>query len=541
MDDGYSSLKRDREDNNEVAEYGTPDDSHNSNISENTSDNNVFTLPQHYQEPQQQQLNSNQESNAAKTLEASTATSQNNLNEEMTSRSLYFGNIPHQTTLVHFLNHVLPRGGLIESVRSLVSEKGILFIDFVDVHSAVTVYNKCKIRTPQISNKAIGANPSTKKKQKRERDAFNDSGDEGNCEDSQSDDIFTDVRVGWARSPGKENPAILTLVQLSATRVVFIGNAIGMSQEEIKKEVQEYGELESIRIMDDKIAFVHFLSISSAILALSMMNSKPEWKSRKVAFGKDRSLTGSAAQSPITIPLLLPDLSPPVYRTIYLGNLDAEQTTIEELCNHLRGGLLWDIHLSSSNASSRPLPSSMFSTKKAASSVNAFVSFVEPTAAYICYNLLQENPLLLHNRKIKVGWAKPSTIPSTVLYGTNECGVTRNLYIGSLSKKFLESPQSLKRLLEGAFGSIELFSVNVDRSFAFASFTNMVNTLRAHEGLKSHPDFKGSKLGFGKDRVANLPQQHLIPVPAAALMIPTTAAAATIPISTFSNEINPHC
>ena len=70
-------------------------------------------------------------------------------------------------------------------------------------------------------------------------------------------------------------------------------------------------------------------------------------------------------------------------RNIYLGNIHPDTTT-EELCNNIRGGVVQQIrHLKDKNI--------------------AFVTFVEPQSANTFYNWAMSG-LTINSRRIKVGW-----------------------------------------------------------------------------------------------------------------------------------------
>ena len=71
-------------------------------------------------------------------------------------------------------------------------------------------------------------------------------------------------------------------------------------------------------------------------------------------------------------------------RNIYLGNIHPDTTT-EELCNNIRGGVIQQIrHLKDKNI--------------------AFVTFVDPHAAGSFYSWANMNGLTIASRRLKVGW-----------------------------------------------------------------------------------------------------------------------------------------
>ena len=134
---------------------------------------------------------------------------------------------------------------------------------------------------------------------------------------------------------------------------------------------------------DKNIGFVHFLSISTATKVVNTLPTEPAWAGKRVNYGKDRCayipksqqaaaqaaqvaaaqslVAQSAALSPISAAGANPFASPlspympfspdalqslaggqGLNRTVYLGNIHPETTT-EELCNAIRGGMLQTI------------------------------------------------------------------------------------------------------------------------------------------------------------------------------------------------------
>ena len=125
-------------------------------------------------------------------------------------------------------------------------------------------------------------------------------------------------------------------------------------------------------VRDKNIGFVHFLSIATALHVVETLPTEPEWAGRRVHFGKDRcayipknqhqqaahnlaaaqmaaNFTGGAGVVGANLNAfsqiggLLPNGFTPDpnagNRTIYLGSLHPD-TTLEEICNAIRGGIL---------------------------------------------------------------------------------------------------------------------------------------------------------------------------------------------------------
>lgn len=256
-----------------------------------------------------------------------------------TSRTVYLGNIPQDTPADEILGHV--RSGQIESVR-LLPDKNCAFISFLDASSATHFHSDAILKKLCIKGQ--------------------------------------DIKVGWGKPSQVPTSVALAVQQSGASRNVYLGNlSEEVSDDEIREDLGKFGAIDTIKIVREKnIAFVHFLSIANAIKAVSQLPQEPKWQApRRVYYGKDRCayvsktqqqnaaqylgiapgyahmLTGAdrdlissalaqqsvAAAAVATTAGGINNLG---NRTIYLGNIHPE-TTIEEICNVVRGGLLHHI------------------------------------------------------------------------------------------------------------------------------------------------------------------------------------------------------
>ncbi len=128
----------------------------------------------------------------------------------------------------------------------------------------------------------------------------------------------------------------------------------------------------------------------------------------------------------------------------------------------------------------------------------AFVTFLEHSAAV---NFYQRNDLMLiHNKKIKMGWGKATPIPPAVMHLVQSVGATRNVYLGSIDASLL-SEERLKTDFS-PFGEIELINLVSDKNIGFINFTDILAAIRAVENMKSHPEYSKYKINYGKDRCA---------------------------------------
>ncbi|KAI0128373.1 hypothetical protein BJ170DRAFT_324954 [Xylariales sp. AK1849] len=398
-----------------------------------------------------------------------------------TSRTVYLGNIPPDTTAEEILGHV--RSGQIESVR-LLPDKNCAFISFLDANAATHFHSDAILKKLCIKGQ--------------------------------------DIKIGWGKPSQVPTSVALAVQQSGASRNVYLGNLPeDISDEELREELGKFGAIDTIKIVREKnIAFVHFLSVANAMKAVQQLPQEPKWQSpRRVYYGKDRCayvsktqqqnaaqylgiapgyahmLTG-ADRDVISSALAQQSVAAAAVattagginnlgnRTIYLGNIHPE-TTIEEICNVVRGGLLHHI---------RYIPDKHI----------CFVTFIDPTAAASFYALSNLQGLMIHNRRLKIGWGKHSgALPPAIALAVSG-GASRNVYIGNLDDTWTE-----ERLRQdfSEFGEIELVNTLREKSCAFVNFTNIANAIKAIEAIRSKDEYKKFKVNFGKDRCGNQPRQ----------------------------------
>ncbi|CDK25890.1 unnamed protein product [Kuraishia capsulata CBS 1993] len=466
------------------------------------------------------------------------------------SRTVYLGNIPEDLSPRQLLDHV--RSGTVENVR-IFSEKNCAFVSFLDDHSAMLFHSDAILKRLTIGD--------------------------------------NDIRIGWGK-PSPVAPVVMEAVsRYNATRNVYLGNLPAEffdseeAKEELLKDLEEFGTVESCKFLREKrIAFLHFTSILSAIRTVQNLPLKDNFRDRKVSYGKDRCAFITKTQQHNAAQYL--GLNPNFdnrqilshvdrefisnalvqqsnaaaaiatsaggannlgNRTVYLGNLHPE-TTLEEICNVVRGGILQNIRL----IRERHV---------------CFITFIDPIAAAQFFAMSSLNGLIIHGRKIKIGWGKHSGGLSNALSLAVGNGASRNIYIGGLDdddvvieedegaddennettdettddtksttktkESSAGSPEatdpstpttddtdpehttsskitfSNKKLHEDfkQFGEIEQINFYREKHCAFVNFTNISNAIKAMDGIKEHKDYLKLKINFGKDRCGNLPRQ----------------------------------
>ncbi|KAL9061543.1 MAG: hypothetical protein Q9162_000075 [Coniocarpon cinnabarinum] len=399
-----------------------------------------------------------------------------------TSRTVYLGNIPQDTSAEEILSHV--RSGQIESVR-LLPDKNCAFISFLHADSAVHFHSDAILKKLNIKG--------------------------------------SDIKIGWGKPSQVPSSVALAAQQSGASRNVYLGNLPPeITEEEIKDQLVKFGPIDTIKLVREKnIGFVHFLSISNAMKAVQQLPQEPNWQHpRRVFYGKDRCayvsktqqqnaaqclgiapsyaqflntadkevLSHSIAQQSMqaaSISTAAGGMDNIGNRTVYLGNIHPETTT-EEICNVVRGGLLHHI---------RYIPDKHI----------CFVTFIDPTAAANFFALSSHQGLMIHNRRLKLGWGKHSgPLPNAIALAVGG-GASRNVYIGNIDEGWSE-----ERLRQdfSEYGEIELVNTLREKSCAFVNFTNIANAIKAIEAIRNRDEYKRFKINFGKDRCGNAPRQN---------------------------------
>ncbi|KAL3424979.1 negative regulator of differentiation 1 [Phlyctema vagabunda] len=398
-----------------------------------------------------------------------------------TSRTVYLGNIPPETSAEEILGHV--RSGQIESVR-LLPDKNCAFISFLDGSSATHFHSDAILKKLSIRGQ--------------------------------------DIKVGWGKPSQVPTSVALAVQQSGASRNVYLGN-LGeeVTEDELREDLGKFGPIDTVKIVREKaIGFVHFLSIGNAIKAVSQLPQEAKWQSpRRVYYGKDRCayvsktqqqnaaqylgiapgyshvlngadrdlISNALAQQSVAaaaVATAAGGINNLGNRTVYLGNIHPE-TTIEEICNVVRGGLLHHI---------RYIPDKHI----------CFVTFIDPTSAASFYALSNLQGLMIHNRRLKIGWGKHSgALPAAIALAVSG-GASRNVYVGNLDESWTE-----ERLRQdfSEYGEIELINTLREKSCAFVNFTNIANAIKAIEAVRGKDDYRRFKVNFGKDRCGNPPRQ----------------------------------
>ncbi|KAI8330994.1 hypothetical protein BC941DRAFT_475167 [Chlamydoabsidia padenii] len=169
-------------------------------------------------------------------------------------------------------------------------------------------------------------------------------------------------------------------------------------------------------------------------------------------------------------------------RTIYLGNIHPD-TTCEEICNVVRGGILSQIR---------------YMVDKHI----AFIAFVDPVLALQFYTQANYHGIVIKSRRLKIGWGKPSSLPGNVIQAV-QSGGSRNVYLGNMDDTMTE--EKLKQDFS-EYGDIELVNTLKEKNCAFVNFTSIAAAIRAIEGIRTKEEYKRFRINYGKDRCGNPPR-----------------------------------
>jgi RNA recognition motif-containing protein len=384
-------------------------------------------------------------------------------------RTVYLGNVPSEAMAEEILNNV--RTGPIESIR-ILPEKNCAFISFLDVPSAQIFHTDVSMRKLTIGGQ--------------------------------------EVKIGWGKPSSISASVMLAVQQNGASRNVFLGNLPDdITREEIEEDLGKFGAIEHVKMIKEKnIAFVHFLSIANAMKAVQQLPQEANWAQRRVYYGKDRCGPHHKSQmnaAPMYNGLGLTNFGVPLSydmvsmaeregmpsmvqnlgnRTVYLGNIHPE-TTLEEICNVVRGGILHHI-------------------RYIADKHICFVTFVDSNAAVAFYQMSTIQGLMIHNRRLKIGWGKHSgPLPPGIAIAVH-AGASRNVYIGNVDFETFSEEKLRQDFSE--YGDIELINTLREKSCVFVNFTNISSAIKAIDGASQKEEFKKLKINFGKDRCGNPPR-----------------------------------
>lgn len=411
------------------------------------------------------------------------------------SRTVYLGNVPPNLSVKELLDHV--RSGVVEDVK-IIPEKMCAFVSFIDESAALLFHSDAILKRLNIGDR--------------------------------------DIKIGWGK-PTRIDPIVAARISTDgATRNVYIGRMTiegeesHLSEEQLRVDLEEYGEIDCIKIIKEKgIAFIHFASILNAIKVVTNLPIRnPYYQNKRIFYGKDRCafitktqqhnaaqflgvqpgmehmiefsdrefISNALLQQSAAAAAIATSAGGPNNlgnRTVYLGSLPKD-VKIEEICNAVRGGLLQSIKLLNDR-------------------YVCFVTFIDPTAAAQFYAMSSLYGFTVQKKRCKVGWGKHSgPLPNALALAVSN-GASRNVYVGNIDfvgdslrdeRVFTES--NLRHIFQ-QYGEVEQINFLPEKNCCFINYTNISNAILALDKIKSNPYFKDLKINFGKDRCGNVPHQ----------------------------------
>lgn len=440
-------------------------------------------------------------------------------------RTVYVGNLPAEATVDELLS--LVKFGPIESVR-LLPEKNCAFISFLNAQVAAAFHADSSVRHISLHGQ--------------------------------------ELKIGWGK-PSVPPPAVVMAVQQhQASRNVYIGQLDeDTTEQSLREDLSRFGPIDQVKIVRDQaIAFVHFLSIQTAMKVVAVLPTEPKWSGKRVNYGKDRcayvpkgqqqiqahnhqaAAMGLAAATWLGYPTgymnygsnnpglfdghgpqrrasadeydgrapnhpfnnVEPQFHQFGNRTVYLGNLHPD-TTAEDICNHVRGGILQNI---------RYMPDRHI----------AFVTFIDANAALAFFHMASLSGVTIHNRRLKIGWGKPSGALSPAMALAVQSGASRNVYLGNIDDPELMNEDKIRADL-AEYGELEMVNALRERNCVRHSTDPGLCQLPQHS--IGHQVHRGPQVPQGlpvdEDQLRQGPLRQPAPVPrqAADSLAGRTAAA----------------
>ncbi|EJF60752.1 hypothetical protein BD309DRAFT_871435 [Dichomitus squalens] len=240
------------------------------------------------------------------------------------------------------------------------------------------------------------------------------------------------------------------------------------------------------------------------------------------------TIPGPAASpySPAAITAALSAQNNMTARTVYVGNLPAT-ASVDELLNLVHFGPLESI---------RVLPEKSC----------VFLSFLDGATAAAFHADALIKKLSLHGQELKIGWGKPSPVPSQVALAIQQSNASRNVYLGGLEESMTE--EQLRDDLS-RFGLIDQVKIVRDKNIGFVHFLSISTATKVVNTLPTEPAWAGKRVNYGKDRCAYIPKSQQAAAQAAqaaaaqslvaqsAVLSPVSAGAGGNP---FASPLSPY-
>ncbi|CCM03933.1 uncharacterized protein FIBRA_06085 [Fibroporia radiculosa] len=213
-------------------------------------------------------------------------------------------------------------------------------------------------------------------------------------------------------------------------------------------------------------------------------------------------------------------------RTVYVGNVPPT-ASVDELLNLVHFGPLESI---------RVLPEKSC----------VFLSFLDGATAAAFHADALIKKLSLHGQELKIGWGKPSAVPSQVALAIQQSNASRNVYLGGLDETVTE--EQLRDDLS-RFGLIDQVKIVRDKNIGFVHFLSISVATKVVNTLPTEPAWAGKRVNYGKDRCAYIPKSQQAAAQAAQAaaaqsLVAQSAAASLSPLNTngpsFASPMTPY-
>lgn len=166
-----------------------------------------------------------------------------------------------------------------------------------------------------------------------------------------------------------------------------------------------------------------------------------------------------------------------------------------------------------------------------------FLSFLDGATAAAFHADALIKKLSLHGQELKIGWGKPSPVPSQVALAIQQSNASRNVYLGGLDEVTTE--EALRDDLS-RFGLIDQVKIVRDKNIGFVHFLSISTATKVVNTLPTEPAWAGKRVNYGKDRCAYIPKSQQAAAQAAQAAAAQSLVAQSAVLSPISgNGANP--
>lgn len=107
-----------------------------------------------------------------------------------------------------------------------------------------------------------------------------------------------------------------------------------------------------------------------------------------------------------------------------------------------------------------------------------FLSFLDASTAAAFHADALIKKLALHGQELKIGWGKPSAVPTQVALSIQQNGASRNVYLGGLDEGVTEE---ILRDDLSRFGLIDQVKIVRDKNIGFVHFLSVSTAMKVSE------------------------------------------------------------